>query len=93
MIVLLATAECAAVIARRRPAAISSYRNFTRADVVLGASDDLFCFPRNKRLRMEIGYRSKSEIGATNFRIVNEFPGGAAMNDAAGFHDVTSIGN
>jgi len=29
--------------------------------------------------------RSKSQIGATHFRIVNEFVGGAAMNDATGF--------
>jgi hypothetical protein len=36
------------------------------------------------------GY-SKSEVGAPDFRIVNEFSGGTAMNDAAGFHNITSI--
>ena len=36
---------------------------------------------------------SKSEIGAPDFGIVNEVPGEAAVNDATGFHDVTSIGN
>jgi len=40
-----------------------------------------------------LGDASKSEIGAPDFRIVNEVPGEAAMNDATGFHDVTSIGN
>jgi hypothetical protein len=34
---------------------------------------------------------SKSEVGAPDFRIVNEFSGGTAMNDAAGFHNITSI--
>jgi hypothetical protein len=36
---------------------------------------------------------SKPEIGTPDFRIVYEFPGGAATNDMTGFHDVTSIGN
>ena len=34
-----------------------------------------------------------SEISVPDFMIVDEFLGGAAKNDAAGFHDVTSIGN
>jgi hypothetical protein len=45
------------------------------------------------RREVTFGVVLESEIGATNFRIVDEFTGGAATNDATGFHDVTSIGN
>lgn len=37
--------------------------------------------------------RSKSQIGATDVRVVQEFFGRAAVNDATRFHDVTSVGN
>jgi len=35
----------------------------------------------------------ETEVGTPDFGVVNERLGGAAANDAAGFHDITSIGS
>ena len=45
------------------------------------------------RREVTLGVVLESEKGAAHFRMVDEFTGGAATNDATGFHDITSVDN